>query len=363
MENQQPKRRSKLKIFGCVLLVLVAIAAAAAGGAYLWYKDAIYTAPQVAAEPRFTLTVNEGQSLLDIAPQLEKEKVIKSTLALRAYLFLEKPSVNLLKGKYLFERNLNVPEVLQVIAKGPVKQTVTARLQEGTRFDEYAPRLTTAFAEIPDRKFDTAEFNNIAANPDSIKFSAKVDAYLKAVKPAGKSLEGFLHPDTYVIGSDATAKDVIDLMISTQLRRLEENNIDYKTAKGRLGNFYQVLTMASIVERESKAGEERRIISDLFMRRLANGEILGADATTLYPFKDWKHALTIAELRDTSNLYNTRARRGLVPTPICNPSLDAIKAVLNPTANQYVYFLHGKDGKTYFARTYAEHQRNISRYL
>lgn len=355
--------RKFIKIVLFIFFILLVVAGIGAYLGYRWYQDAIFTAPLSSAEPVATIELKEGEGLFDIAKQLETSGQIKSELALRIYLRLNPLiRVELEKGKYKIPSNFTVPEVIDLLNEGPVKESISVRVREGNRLDEVASKLAQAYAPFPEAAFKLDDFNDIINNPDKYTFAEPVATYLKTVKPAGKTLEGFLFPDTYTLGIDAPTKAIVELFINTQIRRLTDAGIDYKTNKGQLNSFYDNLIMASIVEREAKS-DERPIIADIFVRRFKRGEILGADATSLYPVKNWSHVLTAAELRDTTNPYNTRARAGLPPTPICAPSLSALQAAFNPQPNQYVYFLHGKDGNTYFARTLSEHSANIRKYL
>lgn len=355
------KFRSRLRLFFIFLVMLIMVVGVGAAGGYLWYQDAINNAPTASAEPSQAITVAEGQSLLDIADELQAAGVLKSPAALRIYLRLSNDSLNLKKGKYVVGRNLNVPQLLELLEKGPIASLVTVTLTEGRRYDEMADRLSAAFSTISDRQFKKDEYNQIAATPDSYEFSDAVQAFLDKYKPKGKSLEGFLFADTYNFGSDARAIDVINLQITTLIRRLDDNKLPY-SSPSRLKNFYEVLTLASIVEREANNLPDKKIVGDLFLRRLERKEVLGADAPLLYYFKDWQHVLRQSELDDKTNPYNMRALPGLPPTPITNPSINALKGVFEPTPNQYNYFISA-NGVNYYARTYAEHLRNINQYL
>lgn len=342
-----------------LILILIIIAAVAAAGAYSYYRDAIYS--KSPAEKISEINVNEGQSFLDIAPTLQAQGVIKSSEVLRLYVRLEKPEVQLHEGKYEIPGGLDVPGLIEHLNKGPKRVSVNVTLQEGIRYDEMADKIADVFANVSDAKFSKDEFNTIAASPDTTTFSTGVEAFLAAHKPTGKSLEGFLFPDTYTIGTDATAKNVIDLMITNFIKRLDENDVNPKSHP-RLKTFYEVLTIASIVEREANTLEDKKLVADIFMRRLEQRIVLGADATLLYKFKDWGYVLTNREINDTTNLYNTRKLPGLPPTPITNPSINAIKSVVSPTPSDYLYFV-STGGQNYYAKTLAGHQENIRKYL
>jgi len=355
--------RKFLKISAIILAILLVISGIAAFVGYKWYENAVYTAPTNEPEPRATVLIKDGDSLLDITPELEKSGHIKSELALKVYLRFNPTTVKLVKGRYRIPHNLNIPDLLKKLNEGPVIETVTMRFREGTRMDEFGPVIVKAFSDFPEARFKIEEFTDITNNPDKYTFTGTAGEYLKAVKPAGKSLEGLMFPDTYNIGVDAPTQAIVELLIATQIQKLTAAGIDYKTNKGQLGSFYNSLIIASIVERESTKASESPLVADIFIRRIKGGDMLGADATLLYPPRNWSYKITAKDLRDTSNVYNSRARVGLIPTPICNPSLSSIKATFAPEANKYYYFLHSADGTTYFARTFAEHSANARKYL
>lgn len=369
MKNSRPpvqkiKKKSRIGrlIVGCFLFIVLA-AAATVFGAYQWYTNAT-TMPSGDKTQIYSLVVAEGDNLSSLAPQLEELGLINDLNAFRIYMRLEEPEVNLLVGNYHLPGGVTIDELIENINKGPTVNFITVTIPEGIRYDEVTDILNAGFAELEtsDYLFDGDTFGKIAKNPDQFEFSSDIQTFLDAYKPSGKSLEGFLFPDTYNIGTDASSIEVVELLISTLIRRLEENDLD--PSKGtRLDNFYEVLNMASITLREANAYQDMRLISDIFIRRLEQGITLGADATLLYPIKDWDHELTVQELNDPTNPYNTRVLQGLPPTPISSPGIDAIKSVFQPKANTYLFYITGLDGNMYWSDTLFGHCENIRLYL
>lgn len=184
-------------------------------------------------------------------------------------------------------------------------------------------------------------------------------------KPEYASLEGYLFPDTYRIYKDASAKDIV-------LRML--NNFDKKLSpdlreeiKKQKKSIYSIITMASIIEKEApmqgKENRDARIISGIFWNRLKTGQALQSDATLSYVLNDKKTQHKGEDLEINSE-YNTYKYRNLPPGPICNPSLNAIKAAIYPLNTQYNYFLTPKNSnKVIYARNYQEHLQNKYKYL
>jgi UPF0755 protein len=349
---------------GCFLafFFLLIIAAAALGGGYWWYNNAVNSA-YGSSETKVDITVEEGKGLLDIAPELESKGLLSSQLALRVYLRLQNPSINLLPGKYQLTAGQTMPQLIDRLNAGPKIVSVRVTITEGLRYDEVVSLFKKAYKNVPDAKFDASEYEDIIKSPQKYTFSTKVETFLDLHKPVEKNLEGFLFPDTYVIGTDANALEVMNLQIGTLIRRLEEANLD-PTKHGRLKNFYQVLTLASILYREAGPVSQMPIVADIFLKRIESNQALYADSTYLYPLKNWKYPLTNTELTTNySNKYNTYLYPGLTPTPISNPGIAAIKAALKPQKNPYYYFITGTDGKNYYAKTLTEHQVNINNHL
>lgn len=361
LQTRQPKPRRLVRSVFTLFTLIVMLGLIGVGAAALWYQDAT-TQPVGGSAETKTFEVPEGKGLIEIAPDLQAAGLLKNADALRIYLRLNNPVIDLKPGKYAIAQNVNIAGLIETLNKGPQKVSVSVTLQEGTRFDEIATKLTAAFKDFPEAQFKESEFLQIAANPSAAGFSTAVANLIDKYKPAGKSLEGFVFADTYNLGLDADAKSVMELLITTHFRELVERDVNPDQVT-RLKNYYEVVTLASIVEREANNLVDKKIVADIFLRRLARREVLGADAPLLYLKKDWTRSLTLAEINDASNLYNTRARLGLPPTPICNPSMNAIVAVMNPTPNNYNYFISDGNGKNYYATTYAQHLDNIRRYL
>lgn len=363
MENNINKDpiRSKRKLLRLIFIVTIVAIILVINTAYFWYQNAVYIAPNSDGSI-IHLTVSPNETLNDLGWDLYENGGLSSIEAYRIYLRLNDVSFNLLAGNYEIPNNLNVPEVLELIAKGPQIATVTATLLEGWRIDEIADELDYEFGLVNSRTFVKEDFMDIASNPDNYTFDISVETFLKLHKPSGKTLEGFIFPDTYNFGVDATAIDVINLAISTLEDKLNSSGIAISSTS-RLNNSYEVLILASILEREASRYEDMQIVADIFLRRLEIGMTLGADAPILYKFKDWSYSLTMNDINDTSNPYNLRALPGLTPTPIANPGIAGIRAVLNPVPNDYLYFITGLDGQMYYARTLAEHNWNIEMYL
>jgi UPF0755 protein len=354
------KKVKKLRLVITLILLLVVLGIVAGVGGFVWYNHSVNTPASDITEP-MVLKVNAGETFTDIAPEIQKAGGITNLDVLKIYLRLNNINVQLQVGTYEIPLNRNMPGLIAELQNGPKLLSVTVTLREGLRMDEVADVVATAFKDVKRPVFTREDFIEIVTNPDDKAFPEEIKTFLTAHKPAGKPLEGFLFPDTYNIGVDASAVDIVSLMINNLITRLNENNMDLDNLE-RVESFYSVLIYASTVEKEAFDLEEKKMVADIFIRRIEQGFGLGSDATILYPYRRWSPEPTREELQlDTP--YNSRLHYNLPPTPICSPGIDSIIATLEPTANEYYYFLHGKEGGIYYGRTFAEHQNNINLYL
>jgi UPF0755 protein len=179
-----------------------------------------------------------------------------------------------------------------------------------------------------------------------------------------QKLEGTLFPETYYVPSDFTANDLVALQRITFTEQLQA--LQPTIASSTLSQA-DILTLASIVEREANDETSMKMVAGIFRNRLAIGMALQADASIEYvldtPLNELPPGQLSIELRETDSPYNTYLYPGLPPTPIGNPGLQSIDAVLNPTTSEYLYYITGNDGEFYYATTLEEHNQNIARYL
>lgn len=195
--------------------------------------------------------------------------------------------------------------------------------------------------------------------------------YLRLTKPSKRgqrlaksdepvSLEGFLFPKTYEIGTETTAKILVDAQVQ-QYRQLS-NRINYSYAKQRNLTEYEVLIIASMIEREALADNERKLIASVIYNRLRNGMPLAIDATVQYALGEWKKQLTQSDL-EIDSPYNTRVFAGLPPGPIANPGEASLRAAARPKETDFLFYVARNDGsgRHYFAETESEHLQNVER--
>lgn len=300
-----------------------------------------------------TIAVAEGQGLTEIATLLGAGSVVRSQGLFKVAATVSGRARHLRAGTYTFAAGQSLGAVLETLAAGQTDER-RVTLVEGWTLQQMGEALAKAGV------VSEADFIAAARVTDTRTVWPDVSFDFFAGKPSTATLEGYLFPDTYRFKPATPAVDVV--------RRLLENfgarvpaDLRVKAAD-RNRTFFEVLTLASIVEREVAKEEDRRLVADIFWRRLARPMRLESDATVNYATGKDLSSPTLADTQVESP-YNTYRNDGLPPGPIGNPGLQSIQATLNPTPNEFFYFLSDKDGTTHFARTFEEHLQNKARYL
>lgn len=293
-----------------------------------------------------TYTLAPGTGIEELSQQLRNQRLIRSPQAFTVYATLTGARRNLQAGSYDISPSDSSREILEAITGGNVAAN-TFVVTEG---------LTMAQIK------DLAKAQGINAKEFDAALAQEYEYPFLAQRPAGASLEGYLFPDSYQLIKPVRPVAVVRLLLENFQKQLAATDFEQKYAAKGL-SLHQAVTLASIVEREVRSDEDRALVAQLYMNRLAANMPLQADPTALYGAEIAGRQLSPAEAVRFNSPYNTYLQRGLPPGPISNPGLSALRAVANPRQNDYLYFLSGNDGKTHFARTYEEHQRNIERYL
>ena len=304
------------------------------------------------------VTVAPGSTAGDIGTTLQQRGLIRSGLLFR--LAAEQAGVgnSLAAGDYELSRSMSTNEIIQVLAKGQVKRGLMATIPEGWRTEQIADRLeATGFASRDD-------FLRAVSAPPSVPGVDLLD-----VSPPTR-LEGYLFPETYEVPQKVSGARAAELMVRMFNQRVGDalRSQPESTLTPR-----QILTLASIVEREAKQASERPMIASVYLNRLSAKLPLQADPTVQYAiatrdgpaavvYNYWKQDLTPIDLQIDS-AYNTYVVPGLPPSPICNPGEASIKAVLQPAKTDYMYFVATTDGSGthLFARTLDEHNANVAK--
>jgi UPF0755 protein len=284
-------------------------------------KDEVDLARDVRAESR-PFVIARGETAGQIARRLENEGIVRSALAFEFVLYENGKESSLQSGTYTVSAGLTPRELAKVFEKAPGDQVVL-RIIDGWRLTEIATAVEKAFPKIKKNDFIAAAV-----------VGERKNAVLFGLDPK-TSLEGFLFPDTYFLRPDATATQIVDTLLGQFEQRA---GVSLRTAAAqRKLSVYDLVKLASIVEREARDRSESATIAGVYQNRLNIGMKLDADPTIQYAKGDWKELL-LDDLKLQSP-YNTYLVAGLPPTPICSPGQAALDAAANPAQHDYLYFV------------------------
>lgn len=311
--------------------------------------------------PQTTVSIPKGSGLSQISRELKAQDLISSELVFKGLAFLTGSANKLQAGDYKLPENLSLTQLLSRLKTGEGANTDDeVKILEGWTLNDVAKTLQS-------RGIATTDFFALAGTPPTTTTRMKSAPALWSreytfleQKPSGASLEGYLFPDTYRFHKDATAEDVIGKMLNNFEAKIAQLIDSSARETGRSG--YDILTVASIVEAEVPHKEDRPIIAGIVWKRLSIGMGLQVDSSVNYVTSRDHASLTTEDLKvDTP--YNTYKYRGLPPTPIGNPGLDALRAAIAPQESLYLYWLSTKDGTTIFSKTLDEHNAAKAKYL
>lgn len=353
-----------LKIVSIITVAILIIAGAKAGFDYAIGES---TDARTGQDVAFQVTGDDSADT--VAVRLADEDLIRSEFIFTNSLRLS--GVNLLPGDYRLERGMSVTDIISMITDSPDE----APSDDGNSGS--GDEVTSSPVTI----IENLRMEETAAQYEQAGLPGGAAAFLEATKadysdsfpflndrPAGATLEGYLFPETYTVTSDMDPEDAVFQMLTIFDQRFTQDMRD-RAAEMNL-TMNQVLTIASIVEREAQAAEERPTIAAVYLNRLEAGMTLDADPTVQWVLgneTEWWPVLEPGQTTSTEaeSPYNTYLNAGLPPGPICSPSYDSIFAVLNPDPVDYLYFVAKLDGsgEHAFATTLEEQTINIETYL
>ena len=327
-----------------VLLFVILVLVVCAGAAAWLYTGVDRPFKGYAATEQF-VEIPQGAGSVAIARRLSDAGVVKDVRTFRLALWVTRQGRRLQAGEYRFDRPMSARQVVDKIARGEVHtQPITFR--EGLTMKQMA-------AVYESRGFGTAaEF--LAAGRNG--------ALVHEVDPEARDLEGYLFPDTYTLPRSATAEQLIARMVASFMKTLTPELVAQAGARG-LG-VRQLVTLASIVEKETGSAPERPLVAAVYSNRLKIGMGLQCDPTVIYALERagrFDGNLTREDLQFDSP-YNTYRYAGLPPGPIASPGRASLEAAANPADAPYLYFVSKNDGTHAFATTLDEHNRNVFEY-
>jgi len=322
---------------------------------YLNFRASDLTTPAGTNTDPITFTIESGEGLNSIGNRLQSAKLVKDPDLFKRYLQYNGLDAGIEAGNFVLNQAMTIPQIGKVLQEGRIEE-LTVTIPEGKRIEEVAE---IAASQAP---ISATEFLKLAQNP--IPWKAQYP-FLNDL-PADATLEGYLFPDTYRLPKDkVSAKDLINRMLSNFDKKVTPQMRADVQAAGR--TLWDVIRLASIVEREAAVAGERPRIAGVYLNRLSDGVALDADPTIQYalgqsrsPGTWWFIGLTQDDYHSVVSPYNTYLNPGLPPGPIANPGLSSIEAAIHPEKHDYYYFRAScaQDGTHRFARTLEEQAAN-----
>ncbi|HIW31330.1 MAG TPA: endolytic transglycosylase MltG [Candidatus Paenibacillus intestinavium] len=327
----------------------------AAGGLFYLWNQLEPTKSGTSLE----VTIPKGSSANSVAKLLDENGIIKNGFIFGYYLVLKDEGDNFKAGKYELTPGMDKAEVIAKLNAGDViaQETVTFTIPEGFTIAQMADKLAS------EGLVDKEKFITLTKESRSWSGAENVLTIPQETTQLINRLEGYLFPDTYEIVKDSTEEDVIIRMLKEQDRKLATLPENWSDELDELGvSMHEMLTIASLIEREVVVDSERATVAGVIYNRLKKPMRLQIDATIQYALGEQKELLSIEDTKLDSP-YNTYVIDGIPPGPIATPSLESIKAALYPEEHNYYYYVTKKDGTQshLFAETYNQHLKNIEK--
>ena len=374
-ESVKPiKKKKKSRLKGCLVTTLVLLILFGAGGFFgLSYAKSALQPVDPSSKQYVRVQIPDGANTQQIGSALEKSGVIKNGLVFTVYAKY-KNYTELKSGYYNLQKSMSVEDVIKELQKGgtPEPQEVTLAeltIPEGYTLEQIAhtvgqlqgefkePMTAEAFmAKVQDETFIAQE---VAKYPNLLESLPAKDSGVRY------RLEGYLFPATYTIKESTTVESLIDNMLAAMDKNLYPH---YAAIKEKNLTVNELLTIASLVEKEGAKTEDRKLIAGIFYNRLNQNMPLQSNIAILYAEGKLGQNISLADdaAIDTSidSPYNVYTKVGLMPGPVDSPSLDAIESSINQTKSDYLYFVANvQDGKVYYATTREEHDRNVQEHI
>lgn len=320
---------------GIIIAIVVAVT--------IWWLATIFS-PTDPSGSRQLVKISGGQGLSEVTESLHQDGIISHPLAFEAWMLATGSFRHIQAGTYSLSPADTYNEIRKLVTGGKVTKERVTLIEDWT--------IAQMGAQL--------EKQNITSARDFIS-AAKARNFTDLIQGLSPdtSLEGFLFPDTYYFTEGSDPKSVIRTMLNNFITRTGKLKADI-SASGL--SLRDATTLASIVGREAKSTADQKLVAGILLKRLRNDIPLQSDVTSLYVFGDWQHKLTAEDLASQSP-YNTRVNKGLPPTPIGNPGMISLMAVLHPTDSPYLYYLSDSSGNMHYAATLDEHNANVAKYL
>ena len=326
----KPSRKRRSNAGPAVLGLL--LVAGVLGAVYFIYATATRGEDEQAPNGPVNVEVVKGDTLESVSRKLEEAGVIDSAFMFETEARMEGYSTEIQAGEYTFKRGEDSDEILAKLTAGAVVPTIAITIPEGLTLEE------TAQTVAEQSSVSAAGFEAAARKTDY--------GYAFLEDPAIKSTEGFLFPAKYEFERGVTASQIVNRLLEQYL--LETQTLDIAGAKERLNlTEYELVTVASLIEREAASAKERPLVASVIYNRLRDDMPLQIDASIHYALDKPKEELSLADLRIDSP-YNTYEHTGLPPGPICSPSRQSLEAAIEPAETDYLYYVLKANGEEHF---------------
>ena len=324
--------------------VLLALAVVATGAAGVWAWRALHR-PFSGHDGELLINVESGTGAGAILERLEAEGVLYDARLARAFLVYRLGDPSLKAGEYRFASPMSTPQVLEQLIRGRVV-TYPVTVIEGLTLEETADALASAgFGDAETFRLEMRRGDRVAD-----------------LDPRAETLEGYLYPDTYNFARGTTEAEIVATLVRTFRRRFTSEVAPSLERAPVPRTVRELVTLASIVEKEAQVDEERALVAGVYANRLRIGMALYADPTVIFALKlqgRWDGNIRRPDLKLDSP-YNTYVYPGLPPGPICSPGVASMVAAAAPAETDHLYFVSRNDGTHVFAETLAEHNRNVN---
>lgn len=299
-----------------------------------------------------TFVVRRGDNILQVVSNLKRAGYINNKLPFLIKSLKDKNYTKIKAGTYKLDKQMSYDQVMDILVKGSiVSKSLT--ILPGWSIKEVAANFSSKGIYKKQAFYD--DYLNLDEEKDK---NLKIEFSFLEDKPVIAGLEGYLYPDTYSFNPGETLGSAIKQILSNFDKKLTENL--RQEIKKQNKTVFEIVTMASILEKEVKTDEDKRMVSGVLWKRLNAGMLLEVDSTLLYFLVS---DFPSVDDKNVSSLYNTYKYSGLPVGPICNPSIESIEAAIHPIDTDYWFYLSAANGQTIFSKNFNEHIINKAKYL
>ena len=290
-----------------------------------------------------TFEVQPGMTLKQVALELFNQRLIISPSAFQAIAYIQDKEKQIMVGEFSLSPSMLPTEIIMRLTSG---KTILYALTipEGYRITEIASLLDTQGL----------------ANSEAFKLQTQDMSLIESMDIPNDSLEGYLFPETYYLSKLTPEKKIVEKMVNTFKEKVLTSNL-LKSVKESPLSLHEIITLASLIEKETGLDSERKLISSVFHNRLKKNMRLQTDPTVIYAIEKFDGNIRKRDLKIDSP-YNTYRYKGLPPGPISSPGIKSIEAAISPIKSNHLYFVSRKDGSHHFSNTLVEHNRAVKKY-